>query len=76
MTHFAPHIDLASVIEAHCAKSGVARSTFGDEATGDPSLFRDLRAGREPRQATVARVMDYILTGKTYAEIKAERVQE
>lgn len=32
--------------------------------------------GREPRRATVERVFDYILTGKTYAEIKAEVGQQ
>ena len=76
MTHIAPHLELSSVIEAHCAKSGVALSAFGRAATGDPSLYKDLMDGREPRRATVARVFDYILTGKTYAEIKSEVGQQ
>lgn len=71
MAHFTPHLDLTSIIEAHCAKSGVSHSAFGMAANGDPSLFNDLRHGREPRRATVTRVMDYILTGVTYADIKA-----
>jgi len=71
MAHITPHIDLVSMIDAHCAKSGIAQSTFGAAAMGDPSLVSDLRDGREPRRATVSRIMDYIVTGRTWAEVKA-----
>ena len=63
--------DLLSAIEAHCAKTGTPESTFGTLALGDPNFVKGLKAGREPRRKTVARAIDFILTGKTYAEAKA-----
>lgn len=72
MQSITPHIDLATMIEAHCAKSGMSPTAFGTAAVGDPSFVSDLKAGREPRRATIRRVVDFILTGKTYAEAKAE----
>lgn len=66
-----PHLDLVTLIDAHCAKSSMSQSAFGLAAVGDPSFVRDLKEGREPRRATVRRVVDFMLTGKTYAETKA-----
>lgn len=63
-----PHLDLLSLIRAHCAKSGISKSSFGLKAVGDPSFVRQLEEGREPRSRVVSRVMDYIVTGRTKAE--------
>ena len=73
MTHITPHLDLLAVIEAHCAKSGVSATSFGTLAVGDPNFVRNLKEGREPRRATVGRVMDFILTGKTHNQAKGSQ---
>lgn len=73
MDMLTPHIDLASLIEAHLAKTGQKPTAFGMDAVGDPWLLRDLKAGREPRRKTVARIMEYMLTGKTHAETKVQQ---
>jgi hypothetical protein len=41
-------------IEAH----GLAPTAFGKFFAGDPNFVADLRAGREPRQATQRKVLD------------------
>lgn len=64
--------DLLSAIQAHCAKTGMGESTFGTLALNDPNFVRNLRDGREPRSKTVRRAFDFILTGKTWAEAKAD----
>jgi hypothetical protein len=33
---------------------------FGREAVGDPNLIAQLRDGREPRAATVQKILDYL----------------
>ena len=50
-----PHPLLAK-IEAYLSRTGAAPSMFGDRATSDPNFVFDLRRGREPRRALVARV--------------------
>lgn len=35
-------------------------SRFGRDAVGDPRFVWDLRRGREPRPATIARVVAYL----------------
>lgn len=65
-----PLPDLLSAIEAHCAKTGMGESTFGNLALNDPNFVRNLREGREPRRKTVARAFDFILTGRTHDEAK------
>lgn len=67
-----PHLDLLSMIEAHCAKSCMSKSSFGLKAVGDPSFVAQLEEGREPRRRTVARVMEFIITGRTHAEARSE----
>lgn len=61
-----PYIDLLAIIEAHCATSGVSKTSFGALAVGDPRLVDDLRKGREPRRKTVMRVMEFIATGRPH----------
>lgn len=65
-----PHVDLLSLIRAHCAKSGMSKSSFGMKAVGDPSFVAQLERGREPRRRIVARVMEYMVTGRTHAEAR------
>lgn len=67
-----PHVDLLSLIRAHCAKSGMSKSSFGMKAVGDPSFVKGLEEGREPRRRVVARVMEYMITGRTHAEVRGE----
>lgn len=43
-------------IERHLQSSGTAPTRFGREAVGDPRFVLDLRNGRAPRPATIARV--------------------
>lgn len=62
--------DLLAAIEAHCAKTGIKESTFGTLALGDPNFVRSLKNGREPRRKTVGRAFDFILTGRTWAEVR------
>jgi hypothetical protein len=57
---------LLSMIEKHLQRTGTPRTRFGREAVGDPRFVDDLRNGREPRPATIARVTDY-LTGAARA---------
>jgi hypothetical protein len=71
----APHIDLLTMIDAHCAKSGMSKSSFGLKAVGDPSFVAQLERGREPRRRVVARVMEFIITGRTHAEAREGTAQ-
>lgn len=43
-------------IERHLRATGGYPTRFGREALGDPRLVADLRKGREPSAATVARI--------------------
>ncbi|HEX8258530.1 MAG TPA: hypothetical protein VF589_12940 [Allosphingosinicella sp.] len=47
-------------IESYLRKSGTPATKFGREVLGDPRFVFDLRKGREPREATEARVASYI----------------
>lgn len=47
-------------IERHLRASAMSATRFGRDALGDPRLVHDLRAGREPRPATVARIRAFI----------------
>lgn len=40
--------------------SGMSATRFGRLAVGDPSLVRDLRRGRTPRPATIARITAFL----------------
>lgn len=68
-----PHMDILALVEKHLASSGMSKSAFGTAAVGDPCLVDDLRAGREPRRRTVARIMEYIVTGEGYDPAKHSR---
>ena len=47
-------------IEKYLRKSGTTPSRFGRDALADPGFVQGLRAGREPREATVRRVSAYL----------------
>lgn len=52
---------LLQKVEKHIKERRMPPTRFGREAVGDPRFVFDLRAGREPRSATVARVERYII---------------
>jgi hypothetical protein len=47
-------------IENHLRLTQTPAARFGRDALGDPRFVFDLRAGREPRLATVRRVLSYM----------------
>lgn len=47
-------------IERHLKQRRMPQTRFGREAVGDPNLISQLREGRELRQRTAQRVMDYL----------------
>jgi 2,4-dienoyl-CoA reductase-like NADH-dependent reductase (Old Yellow Enzyme family) len=47
-------------VEEHIKRRRMPPTRFGREAVGDPRFVFDLRAGREPRSATVDKVNRYI----------------
>lgn len=51
---------LLSAIEKYLRRTNMPPTRFGREAVGDPRFVGDLRRGREPRAATVARVAAYL----------------
>jgi hypothetical protein len=56
MTHDA----LKAEIERFLAITGMSPTRFGILSAKDPRLVFDLRAGREPRSATVKRVTEFM----------------
>jgi hypothetical protein len=55
-------------IENHLRLTQTPAARFGRDALGDPRFVFDLRAGREPRSATVKRVLAYMETQAKEAE--------
>lgn len=51
---------LLQKVERHIRERRMPPTRFGREAVGDPRFVFDLRAGREPRSATVDRVTRYL----------------
>lgn len=49
-------------VEKFLRQSDVAPTRFGRDAVGDPRFVFDLRNGRDPRPATIARVRAYLET--------------
>ena len=50
-------------VERCMRRRNMAASRFGREAARDPRFVFDLRAGREPRPRTAARVLAFIAAG-------------
>lgn len=53
-------MDLLGRIETYLQASGTRPTRFGRDAVGDPRFVFDLRAGRDPRPETRARVCDWL----------------
>ena len=51
-------------VEKFLRISDIAPTRFGREAMGDPRFVFDLRNGREPRPATVRRVLAFLETAQ------------
>ena len=47
-------------VERYLRQHDIPQTKFGRLAVGDPRLVGDLRNGRDPRPATVARVRAYL----------------
>jgi hypothetical protein len=47
-------------IETYLRRSATPPARFGRDALGDPCFVFDLRQGREPRPATIARVSAWL----------------
>jgi hypothetical protein len=54
--------DLISDIEAFCRTHQLKHSRFGRDAVNDTTFVPQLKTGREPRRATVARVRTFMAT--------------
>ncbi len=54
--------DLLIEIEAFCRTHQVKESRFGRDAVNDTTFIPQLRQGREPRRATIARVRQFMAT--------------
>lgn len=54
--------DLLLLIDTFRAAHGMSESKFGRMAVKDAKLIPQLRAGREPRRATIARVRNFMAT--------------
>lgn len=52
--------ELLNRIEHHLVATGVAPTRFGRMVVGDPRFVEDLRAGRNPRDRTIAKVAHYL----------------
>jgi hypothetical protein len=52
--------DLLHDIEAFCRTHHIKDSRFGRDAANDTTLLADLKAGREPRRKTVARIRRFM----------------
>ena len=51
-------------VEKFLRQSDIAPTRFGRDVVGDPRFVFDLRRGRDPRPATVARVLAYLEGGQ------------
>lgn len=52
-----------SEVERYLKTTGLTPSAFGDKAAGDPNFVFELRNGREPRRATMAKVRAFMDRG-------------
>ena len=56
-------MNLLREIEKFLRRNDTPPTRFGREVVGDPRFVFDLRNGRDPRPATVQRVLAYLQTG-------------
>jgi hypothetical protein len=62
-------VHLLSTIETYLRRSGVTASRFGRDAMGDPGFVHALRRGREPREATIRRVVAFLDAVRSGSEV-------
>lgn len=48
-------------VETYLSTASLTPTAFGEKAAGDPNFVFELRQGREPRRATIAKVRGYML---------------
>ena len=53
-------MSLLAGVEKYLRRNGMAAARFGREVMGDAGFVFGLRRGREPRAATVARVLAWL----------------
>jgi len=53
-------VNLLREVEKYLRRNDTAPTRFGREVVGDPRFVFDLRNGRDPRPATIARVLAYL----------------
>ncbi|HEX8840053.1 MAG TPA: hypothetical protein VF750_06255 [Sphingomicrobium sp.] len=53
-------MNLLREVEKYLRRNDTAPTRFGRDVVGDPRFVFDLRNGRDPRPATVARVLEYL----------------
>lgn len=53
-------MNLLQQIERNCRDRGISVTRFGRECLNDPCFVAQLRRGREPRDATRAKVFAYL----------------
>jgi 2,4-dienoyl-CoA reductase-like NADH-dependent reductase (Old Yellow Enzyme family) len=52
-------------IERYLRSTKMTATRFGRDAVGDPNFVTNLRDGRQPRQTTLTRVLDFIERAET-----------
>lgn len=55
-------------VEQHIKATRTPPTRFGRECVGDPRFVFDLRAGREPRSATVTKVERYLARAERHCK--------
>lgn len=70
-----PHGDLLAEIDDVLPRAGISPTRFGEVAMGDRHLIRQLRAGRECRKATVAKIRAALDRARVVAAAKTEGVE-
>jgi hypothetical protein len=53
-------VNLLREVEKYLRRNDTAPTRFGRDVVGDPRFVFDLRRGRDPRPATVARVRAFL----------------
>jgi hypothetical protein len=64
------HQEFLAEIDAFLARTGMSPSALGRAALNDPSFVRDIRSGRSPRLAIIARVDKFM---RAHADDRAQQ---
>jgi hypothetical protein len=63
------HQEFLAEIDAFLARTGMSPTALGRAAVNDPSFVRDIRSGRSPQLAIIARVDNFM---RAHANGRAE----